>query len=39
MGMTFPEDRAAVAARLRALVASGDYPADLAAHLGQAERS
>lgn len=39
MGMTFPEDRAAVAARLRALVASGDYPADLAVHLGQAERS
>ena len=39
MGMTFPEDRATVAARLRALVASGDYPADLAAHLGQAERS
>lgn len=39
MGMTFREDRATVATRVGALVAAGDYPGDLAAHLGQAERS
>jgi hypothetical protein len=39
MGMTFPEDREAVAARLRALVASGAYPADLPGHLAHVERS
>ncbi len=38
MGVTFPDDRDAVATRLRALVAAGQYPAALSAGLAQAEQ-
>jgi MobA-like NTP transferase domain len=38
MGVTFPDDREAVAARLRALAATQRYPAALSADLAQAEQ-